>query len=46
VSDSIEAEINVGGFVDFVCARSARRIAAVADVVSMYARSDGTVSGL
>lgn len=46
VSDSIEAEINLGGFVHFVWARSARRIAAVADVVSMYAQSDGTVSGL
>jgi hypothetical protein len=36
---SVEAEINLGGFVDFVCARSTRRIAAVADVVSMYAES-------
>jgi hypothetical protein len=38
VSDS-EIEIRLGGFVDFVCARSTRRIAAVADVVSMYCES-------
>lgn len=37
--DSAEVEINLSGFVDFVCARSTRRIAAVADVVSMYAES-------
>jgi hypothetical protein len=38
VSDS-EIEIRLGGFVDFVCARSTRRIAAVAEVVSMYSES-------
>jgi hypothetical protein len=39
VRDSAEGEIRLGGFVDFVCARSTRRIAAVADVVSTYAES-------
>jgi hypothetical protein len=39
VPDSVAAEIHLGGFVDFVCARSTRRIAAVADVVSTYAES-------
>jgi hypothetical protein len=39
VSNSAEVEIRLGGFVDFVCARSTRRIAAVADVVSTYAES-------
>ncbi|HET9562214.1 MAG TPA: hypothetical protein VFP01_08910 [Propionibacteriaceae bacterium] len=39
MSDSTEAEINLGGFVDFVFARSTRRMAAVADVVSTYAQS-------
>jgi hypothetical protein len=39
VPDSVAAEIHLGGFVDFVCARSMRRIAAVADVVSTYADS-------
>jgi len=38
VSDS-EIEIRLGGFVDFVCARSTRRIATVAEVVSMYSES-------
>jgi len=39
VPNSAEAEIHLGGFVDFVCARGTHRIAAVADVVSMYAES-------
>ena len=37
MSDMSAVEIRLGGFVDFVCARSTGRIAAVADVVSMYA---------
>ena len=37
MSDLSAIEIRLGGFVDFVCARSTARIAAVADTVSMYA---------
>ncbi len=37
MSDMSAVEVRLGGFVDFVCARSTGRIAAVADVVSIYA---------
>ncbi|MCT7658028.1 hypothetical protein [Mycobacterium deserti] len=37
MADASAIEIRLGGFVDFVCARSTGRIAAVADTVSMYA---------
>lgn len=38
MTDPSPIEIRLGGFVDFVCARSTGRIAAVADTVSMYAK--------